>query len=76
MLQPHGHISPFPDLNGASRFIRPAAGLSCASQCSAIRQVTGVGGTNVYGVVFKVIAKHRLLIMWNLRFAIDGLSTR
>ena len=35
-----------------------------------------MGGTNVYGVVFKVVAKHRLLIMWNLRFAIDGFSTR
>ena len=49
---------------------------SCRSEQCERSGVTGVGGTSVYGVVFKVVAKYKLLIMWNLRFATHGFSTR
>ena len=37
--------------------------------------VTGVGGTSIYGVVVEVVAKYKLLIMWDLSFATYGFST-
>jgi len=41
-----------------------------------LKRLAGVGGANVYGVVFKVVVKYRLLIMWNLRFVTHGFSTK
>ena len=43
--------------------IPPVAGLRCASQCLAVRHKTGVGGTNIYGVVVEVVAKRKMLVI-------------